>query len=144
MALSLFHVLCFPLQGKIVTVDRLSFFTSSYFDGDVPFMEHTSIPYESVGYGIFKDPSLMGVFSLPPPNIAPVHMISIHFDPWVLPPIDRIESWGNVMLLSLAELNYVKIVSVLASSPEPDPSSRPLNSYVQSPWLRDGSSSNPL
>lgn len=53
-------------------------------------------------------------FSLSPPNIAHVNMISIHSDPWVLPPIDRIESWGDVMSLNLAELNYIEIVSASA------------------------------
>lgn len=66
----------------------------------MPFVEHTSILYESVGVGIFKDPTLMGVFSLSPPNITPINMISVHFDPWILPPTDQVESWGDVMPLS--------------------------------------------
>lgn len=58
----------------------------------MPFVEHTSVSCESVGAGLFKDLALMGVFSLPPPNIAPINMISVCFDPWVLPPTDQIES----------------------------------------------------
>eukprot|EP00253_Pinus_taeda_P029891 PITA_29891 len=88
VASSLFHVICFPHQGKIVTVDQLSFFTSSS-DGNVSFVEHTSVPLESVGAGLFKDPTLMGVFSLPPPNIASINMIFVRSDAWVLPPLDQ-------------------------------------------------------
>ena len=88
VASSLFCVLRFPHQGKIITVDQLSFFTSSSSDVNVQFMEHTSIPYENVGAGFFKDPAIMGVFSLLPPNIAPINMIYVRFDPWVFPPID--------------------------------------------------------
>lgn len=57
--------------------------------------------------GLFKDPTLMGVFSLPPPNVTSINMISTHFDPWVIPPVDQVDSWGEVMSLSPFELNYV-------------------------------------
>ena len=90
----------------------------------MPFVEHTSKPYESVGAGHFKDPAVMGVFTLPPPNVAPINMISICSDPWVLPPIDQVESWGDEMPLSPAELNYIEIVSTSAPLSEPAPSSR--------------------
>ena len=62
MASSLFHVLYFPHQGKIVTVDQLSFYASSSSDGNVPFVEHTSVPFENVGVGLLKDHALVGVF----------------------------------------------------------------------------------
>ena len=91
VASSLFRVIRFPHQGKIVTVDQLSFFASSS-EGNVPFMEHTSKSFESVGAGLFKDPALMGVFPLPPPNLAPINMIFVRSDPWVLPPANQIES----------------------------------------------------
>ena len=130
MASSLFHVLRFPHQGKIVTVEQLSLFTSSSSDGNVPFVEHTSIPYESVGARLFKDPALMGVFSLPPPNISPIRMISVRSDPWILPPTNQIESWGDVMPLSPTELNYVEIIYASASFSEPTTSGRALDSYV--------------
>ncbi len=80
VASSLFRVIRFPHQGKIVTVDQLSFFASSS-EGNVPYVEHTSIPYESVGAGLFKDPTLMGVFSLPPPNLASLSLVSARSDP---------------------------------------------------------------
>ena len=92
----------------------------------------------------FKDPALMGVFSLPPPIVTPINMISIRSDPWVLPPTDQVESWGNEMSLSPTELNYVEIVSASAPPYEPTPSSRAPDSYTHSPWLGDDASSDPL
>jgi len=136
VALSLFRVLFFPHQGKIVMVDQLSFTSSSSY-GNVLFVEHTSIPYESVGAGVFKYPALMGNFSLPPPSVASINMISTHFDPWVIRPFDQVDSWGEVMPLSPAELNYVEIISASISSSESTPLSRSLDAYVQSPWLGD-------
>lgn len=88
VASSLFRVIRFPHQGKIVTVDQLSFFASSS-EANMPFVEHTSIPLESVGVGLFKDPTLMGVFSLPPPNVAPTNMISFVLIPGFFPPLIR-------------------------------------------------------
>ena len=81
VASSLFCMIQFPHQGKIVIVDQFSFFASSSSDGNVPYVKHTSAPYDSVGAGIFKDSSLMGIFPLPPPRVSFVNMISIKFDP---------------------------------------------------------------
>ena len=50
----LFHVIHFPHQGRIVTVDQLSFFASSSSDGNVPYVKHSSAPFESVGAGLLK------------------------------------------------------------------------------------------
>jgi len=84
---SLFHVLCFPHQGKIFTVDQFSFFASSSSDGNVPYMKRIGAPYESVGAGLFRAPALMGIFPLPPPHVASVNIISVKYDPWVIPPL---------------------------------------------------------
>ena len=107
-------------------------------------MEHTSKSYESLGARLFKDPSLMGVFPLPPPNVASINMITVRSDPWILPPTDQVESWGDEMPLSPAELNYVEIIAASATSPEPAPSSKVPDSYAPSPWLGDETSSDPL
>ena len=101
----------------------------------MPFVEHTSIPLDSVGAGLFKDPALMGVFSLPPPNLTSISMISVRSDPWVLPPIAQIESWGEEMPLSPTELNYIEIAAVLAPLAESTSLSRALDSYDYSPCL---------
>jgi hypothetical protein len=143
MASSLFRVVRFPHQGKIVTVDQLSFFASSS-EGNVPFVEHTSSSLVSVGAGLFKDPSLMGVFPLPPPNLASVNMITAHTDPWVLPPVHHEDSWGEMMPLSPAELNYIEIVAASASTSEPAiPGSVP-DSPETFPWLGEKATSDPL
>jgi hypothetical protein len=71
MVSTLFHVLHFPHQGKIVTVDQLAYFNSDSRIGNVPLIEQISSSYEDVGVGILKYSSLMGTFPLPPPNISP-------------------------------------------------------------------------
>lgn len=81
MASSLFHMIYFPHQGKIVTVDQLSFFASSSSDGNVPYVKHSGAPYESVGAGRFKDSASMGIFPLPPLHVASVNMILVKSNP---------------------------------------------------------------
>jgi hypothetical protein len=94
---TLFCVLYFPHQGKIVTVDQLVFFYSDSCVGSVHFVENIlSSSYENVGVVLLKDSSLLGNFLLPPPNISPfvakINMISTgigkslgSYDPWVIP-----------------------------------------------------------
>ena len=143
VASSLFHIIRFPHQGKIFTIDQLSFFASSS-DGNIPFVEHTSKSYESLGPGLFKDPALMGVFPLPPPNVASVNMVTTCSDPWIIPPTDQVDSWGDQMPLSPAELNYVEIIAASAPSSELAPSSKVLHSFAPSSGLVDETSSDPL
>lgn len=85
VASSLFRMIHFPQQGKIVTINQLSFFASSSLDDNVPYVKHSGAPYESVGVGLFKDSTLMEIFPLPPPHVASVNMISVKSDPWVIP-----------------------------------------------------------
>jgi len=85
VASSLFHLICFPHQGKIVTVNQLSFFPSSSLNGNVPYVKHSGAPYESVGAGLFKDSTLMGILPLPPPHVTFVNMVSVKSYPWVIP-----------------------------------------------------------
>ena len=63
---TLFHVLRFPHEGKIIIVNQLSFFTSTSSQSNIQYVDHIPMPYESIGPGIFKDPTLMGFFPLPP------------------------------------------------------------------------------
>jgi hypothetical protein len=108
MVSTLFHVLFFHHQGKIVTVDQLAYFNSDSRIGNVPLIKQISYAYEDVGVGILKYSSLMGNFPLPLPNISPlpppniphvvihINMISTSassslesYDPCVVPsPID--------------------------------------------------------
>jgi hypothetical protein len=77
---SVFHLLQFPHQGKIVTVDQLDYCTPYLYDyamNNDSFL-CPSIGYESVGVGLLKDSSLMGIFPLPPfdtSQVATLNMI---------------------------------------------------------------------
>lgn len=88
---SFFRVLHFPHEGKIVTVDQLPFFYSGSLNANVPYVGNTEIPYESVGAHLFKDSTLMGILSLPPPNVHPVNMISDSTDPCIIRLDDQID-----------------------------------------------------
>lgn len=134
MASSLFLVIHFPHQGMIVTVEQLSFFASSSSDGNVPYGKHSGAPFKSVGAGLFNDSALMGIFPLPPPHVAFINMISVKFNPWVIPAPNLVDAWGNVMSLSPAEVNYVEIVSAVNSTSfDSHISKTSLNKYSQSP-----------
>ena len=68
IASSLFQVVCFLFNGKIVTIDQTSFknlcVTASSGDS-VPIVAHSQQATRSVGVGMY--PSLMGSFSCPTP-----------------------------------------------------------------------------
>jgi hypothetical protein len=69
VVLTLFHVVCFPHQGKVVTVDQLAFFNSDTRASNISFIPKTPPGYENVGVGLLKDSSLMGTFPIPPPDV---------------------------------------------------------------------------
>jgi hypothetical protein len=116
VASSVFHLVQFPHQGKIVTIDQLDYCTPyihNHTTNNVPFLGDSNLSYESVGVGLLKYSSLMGAFPLSSPETsqqnAMINMIStmVHqslesFDPWVIPSpleLDMLE-----MLCHLAEL----------------------------------------
>jgi hypothetical protein len=153
---TLFHVLCFPHQGKIVTVDQLAYFNSDSRIGSVPFIEKTPSSYEDVGVGLLKDSSMMGNFPLPPPDIPPtvtqVNMISTDtsksldsYDPWVVPSPSEYESYDDRMPLSPIEITYEEIQSAsVAASDTSDPMSHVLDEYSHSSWLISMASPDPF
>ena len=59
---TLFDVLFFLHQGKVVTVDQISLFNSNSRTSNVPFIVKTPSIDENVSVGILKDSSLMGTF----------------------------------------------------------------------------------
>jgi hypothetical protein len=70
---SVFRVLRFPHQGKVVTTHQLVFCTSEFGSNarsNVPFVNDTQQSHMSVDAGMFKYPSLMGICHLPPPPPA--------------------------------------------------------------------------
>jgi hypothetical protein len=74
----LFHMLRFLYQGKLVTVDQLAFFNSDSCTSNVPFISKTPPSYDNFRVGILKDSTLMGTFSIPPPDIPPPFVASIN------------------------------------------------------------------
>jgi hypothetical protein len=107
---TLFRVVCFPHQGKVVTIDQLAFFNSNTHTGNVPFIAKTPPGYENVGVGLLKDSSLMGTFPIPPPDVprssvASINMIStsphelpVSHDPWIVPdPGDHLRFGDNAI-----------------------------------------------
>ena len=100
IASSVFHVVCFPHNGKIVTIDQMTFKNSPVTTSSgtsVPVVEHSQPATRSVGVGMY--PSLMGSFSCPASILmigscfdkALTSMTSMSFcmthmgDPWILP-----------------------------------------------------------
>ena len=66
VASSVFRVVCFPHNGKIVTIDQMTFKNSpitASSRASVPVVEHSHPATGSVGVGMY--PSLMGSFSCP-------------------------------------------------------------------------------
>jgi hypothetical protein len=121
---TLFHVVRFSHQGKVVTIDQLAFFHADTHTGNMSFIAKTPLGYENVGVGLLKDSSLMGTFPIPPPpdiprpSVASINMIStvphelpVSADPWIVPdPRDHVR-FGDVMPLSPVESAYQAIQS---------------------------------
>jgi hypothetical protein len=135
---TLFHVLRFPHQRKVVTIDQLAFFNSNTRTRNIPFIAKTTSRYENVSVCLLKDLILMGMFPIPPPDAPPplvssinmistfVHKTHTYFDPWVIPEPDDYPCYGNQMTLSLVESTYQDIqletpstLSIDDSSPDP-------------------------
>jgi hypothetical protein len=138
VVLTLFRVVRFPHQGKVITVDQLAFFNSDTRTRNIPFIAKTPSGYENVGVGLLKDSLLMGTFPVPPldvphSSIASINMIStsIHgtptsHDPWMVPdPSDHLH-YDDEMPLSSVESAYQAIQSTTPYTPSlgdlsPDP-----------------------
>jgi hypothetical protein len=75
---TLFYVIRFPHQGKVITVDQLAFFNSDARTSNVPFIEKTPPGYENVGIGLLIDSSLMSTFPIPPPDVPHPLVTSIN------------------------------------------------------------------
>jgi hypothetical protein len=76
VASSVFRTIMFPHNGKIVTLDQLSYYEpnpSTNVDNILPLI-HTNqdvYPLVEMGPGIFKDPSLLGTYHGAPPLLPP-------------------------------------------------------------------------
>ena len=81
IASTVFRNLQFPHMGKIVTIDQLDYCTSDVTTptaNNIPMLGQYPPPYQSIGSGMLKDSTLMGVFPSPPPSIevVTINMIS--------------------------------------------------------------------
>lgn len=140
-----FWVLHFPHEGKFVTIEQLSFFSSSASNYNVSYVGNTEVSYVSAEEGIFKDYALMGMFSLPPPNIPSINMIFVSIDPWIKFSPNHIDSFGDSMPLSPLEQPYQEIVSTSMVALESHAIfNMNLDTYAQSPWLGYWDSLDPL
>jgi hypothetical protein len=73
-----FHILRFPHQGNIITVDQLDYTTpdlNNVAENHVPFLGNNS--FESVGVGLLKNSSFMGVFPFPSPPTVQVSTLNM-------------------------------------------------------------------
>jgi hypothetical protein len=122
---TVFHILLFPHEGWIVTIDQLSFSRPEPALGasTVPMVDNPQAGVINVRVGLF--PYLMGTFDYPPPQ-GDVKFISTHHkaeifhvssfrmtyfqDPWILPsPLDMMDATGHAGMstpLSTAEVAY--------------------------------------
>ena len=112
---SVFQVIKFPHNGKIVTIDQLAYFSSDPTSSEsIQHVGKMTIPYKDVGVGLVKDVGLLGTFPFPPINasysFATIHMITsnniVYDDPWIIPSESEIDSFGDVMPLSPYEIAY--------------------------------------
>jgi hypothetical protein len=129
---TLFCVIRFPHQGKVVTVDQLAFFNFDTHTGNIPFIAKTSSGYENVDVGLLKDSSLMGTFPIPPPDVPRLSVVSINMistfphelpvshDPWIFLDPGHHLHFGDEMSLSLVESTYQAIQSTTPSTPSLD------------------------
>ena len=81
VASTLSRIVQFPHLGRIVTIYQLDFCTPNVTTStanNIPMLGQSPPPYQSIGVGVLKDSSLMGVFPSTPPSMdtATVHMIS--------------------------------------------------------------------
>ena len=62
---TVFWTLQFPHLGKIVTIDQLDFYSpdvTTPTTNNIPMLGHSPPPYQSIGIGMLKEYTLMGVF----------------------------------------------------------------------------------
>jgi hypothetical protein len=151
---TIFRVLLFPHEGRIVTIDQLSFSRPDPALGasTVPMVDNPQAGVVNIGVGLC--PSLMGTFDYPPPQ-GDVKFISTHHkaeifhvssfrttyfqDPWTLPsPSDTMDATGHAGMstpLSAAEVAY-SLVQQTSATPDPIPTPE-LDPLLEPIWAQD-------
>jgi hypothetical protein len=148
---TLFRVVCFPHQGKVVTIEKLAFFNSNAHTRNIPFISKTPPGYENDSVGLLKDLTLMGTFPIPPPDVPPplvasINMISTSIcetpassNSWIVPAPGDYLHYGDHIPLSLVESSYQSIqsknpptTSLGDSSPDPFKIIFPMDEMIMS------------
>jgi hypothetical protein len=115
VASSVFRVLCFPHQGCIVTINQLVFCTPNLrttTGTNIPFVVDSQSAYTSIGAGMFKDSSLMGTFTLPPPS--PTWIFLHPYDLFMLP----VDPLGLLILGWFLILRTLNLTELVCHSPQ--------------------------
>ena len=151
VASSLFRVVCFPFNRKIVTIDQTTFKNPSVtasLGASILIVEHSHPATGSVGVGMY--PSLMGSFSFPAPilmigsisgedsiSIRSVSFRMIHMeDPWILPTLST--SSNPIMMDMSFPTTMVAYQANLECAAEPSPCSSRMEEedpYVLPAWV---------
>jgi hypothetical protein len=151
---TIFRVLLFPHEGRIVTIDQLSFSRPDPALGasTVPLVDNPQAGVVNIGVGLC--PSLMGTFDFPPPQ-GDVKFISTHHkaeifhvssfrttyfkDPWILPsPSDTMEATGHAGMSSPLSAAEVAYSTVQQTSATPDPIPAPeLDPLLEPIWAQN-------
>jgi hypothetical protein len=148
-----FWVLLFPHEGRIVTINQLSFSRHDPALGasTVPMIDNPQPGIVNVGVGLC--PSLMGTFDYPPPHddikfISNHHKVEIfqvssfrmtYFeDPWILPSpsamMDETGHPGMSIPLSATEVVY-SLVQHASANPDPTPTQE-LDPLLEPIWAQ--------
>jgi hypothetical protein len=82
VASSVFRTMMFPHNGKIFTIDQVSHYEpnpSANIDNILPLIHtsHDAYPLIEMGPGIFKDPSLLGMYHGAPPLLHPANQVCV-------------------------------------------------------------------
>lgn len=149
---SLFHILYFPHEGRIVKVDQLDYSPGDSYailDSTVPLVDKPRQPIKNLGVGMYS--SLMGIFDLPTP-IARINVISsskessqeeffqtrYFSDPWTLPSptttLDEGQDGRIAFPMSAAKLRYQSIINSVENHPTPF-SKEELDGDVAPSWM---------
>jgi hypothetical protein len=151
---TIFRVLLFPHEGRIVTIDQFSFSRPdpSLGASTVPMVDNPQAGVFNIGVGLC--PYLMGTFDYPPPQ-GDVKFISTHHkaeifhlssfrmtyfqDPWTLPsPSDTMDATGHVGMsipLSTTEVAY-SLVQQTSATPDSMPTLG-LDPLLEPIWAQD-------
>jgi hypothetical protein len=82
LASSVFRMMMFPHNGKIVTIDQITHYQpnhSANIDNILPLVRTSSDAYSLIdmGLGIFKEPYLMGEYHGAPPLLHPSTQVCV-------------------------------------------------------------------